>query len=426
MAVLGAIPLLGFIGGYAGLVFLGWFGLLLVATVREAYLLPPPGAFSLTRTLPRPLSLGRRQEVGLALAARGGAGLLVEAADHVPHRLRPSAGVVLATTDDNGRAALSYHVHPDTRGAYRLGPVDVRVRRSRGLWTRQVRVESFDEVAVYPDIIAVRQYEAGLRRALQPLTGARRTRVAGSSTSLASLREYLPGDDVRRISWKVSARRDQPITADYEAERGQQVLIALDTGRLMTAPGERLTKLDHAVNAALLLAWVAQSHGDRVGLVTFSDRVRDFIPPRPGRAQLGTFNEVLYSVRAEYTEPDFGEVFTQISRRVSRRSLVVVLTDVLERAAAGDLVSHAVRLGRRHRVLVVAMTDPALLHARSLPIGRAERAYEWAAAEELLAARRETFESLGRGGVLALEATAGRLSPALVEKYLQTRDRALL
>jgi uncharacterized protein (DUF58 family) len=279
---------------------------------------------------------------------------------------------------------------------------------------------------VYPDVHAVRRYQLTLRRGVRILPGQRRARPPGTATSFAGLRDYQAGDDVRRINWKATARRDQPVTIEVEAERGQQAIIALDCGRLMTAPAGVLTKLDHAVNAALLLAWVAQSQGDRVGMMTFSDGVRRFAPPQRGPAQISRLNRMLYEIQPEYTEPDFAEAFTYLAHRVSRRSLVVVLTDVLDPEASRDLVAHALRLGTRHLVLVVAMADPEVLAARDAPITTAGRAYEWAAAEELLAARRQSFEVLHRGGVLGLDVTAGTLSPSLVERYLELKERALL
>jgi uncharacterized protein (DUF58 family) len=275
-------------------------------------------------------------------------------------------------------------------------------------------------------VLAIKRYQLTLRRGMPLMQGLRRARPPGATSAFAGLREYLPGDEVRRISWKASARRDSPVVMEVEAERGQQAIIAIDCGRLMTAPAGLLTKLDHAVNAALLLAWVAQSQWDRVGMVTFADQVRQFVTPQRGAAQVSHLNRVLYNVKAEYTEPDFGEAFAQLAYRVSRRSLVIVLTDVLDPEASRDLVAHAIRLSRRHLVMVVAMADPEVLQARDAPIDRAARSYEWAAAEELLSARRESFEALRKGGVLGLDVEAGRLSPALVERYLDLKERALL
>jgi uncharacterized protein (DUF58 family) len=256
--------------------------------------------------------------------------------------------------------------------------------------------------------------------------GQRRSRPPGAATAFAGLRDYIPGDDPRRINWKATARRDQPVTVELEAERGQQVMILLDCGRLMTARAGALSKLDHAVNAALLLGWLAQQQGDRVGLVTFTDQVDSFLAPQRGPTQVNRLSEALYGVRAQFVEPDFGEAFALLARRVGRRSLVVVLTDVLDPGASRELVAQALWLSRRHLVLVVAMEDPALVAARDAPIDRSTRAYEWAAAEELLASRRQSFELLRRGGVLGLDVPAGTLSPALVERYLELKERALL
>jgi len=204
------------------------------------------------------------------------------------------------------------------------------------------------------------------------------------------------------------------------------VMIALDCGRLMTAPAGNLDKLDHAINAALMLAWVAQAYGDRVGLMTFDDRVTAFVKPDRGSAQLRRLTETLYNVNAEYIEPDFGHAMTHLALRINRRSMIVLLTDVQDPEASKELMAHCLRLAGRHLVLVVAMSDPAVVSARDAPITTSARAYEWAAAEQFVASRHESFELLRRGGVLGLDVVAGSLSPALVERYLELKERALL
>lgn len=407
-------------------ILVAYYAVLIGIALADARGLPRPGGFMASRVLPEPFSLGEQQAVQVLIAHADAAGLQAEVADHVPPELRPDRRVVNGAFDRDGLLTVEYHVQPPTRGAYTFGPVDLRCWRPRGWLIRQVRIKADEKAAVYPNVLAIKRYELMLRRGLRIMLGLRRARPPGATTAFAGLRDYLPGDDIRRISWKATARRDSPVTTEVEAERGQQAIIALDCGRLMTAPAGLLTKLDHAVNAALLLAWVAQSQGDRVGMLTFNDVVRRFVSPQRGPAQVTHLNRVLYDVKPEYTDPDFGEAFSQLAFRVSRRSLVVVLTDVLDPEASRDLVAHAMRLSRRHLVLVVAMSDPEVLAARDAPIEHSPRAYEWAAAEELLSARRASFEQLRQGGVLGLDVEAGRLSPALVERYLELKERALL
>jgi uncharacterized protein (DUF58 family) len=399
---------------------------LLWLAASDAARLPPASGFAASRVLPEPFSLGELQAVQLLVAHARAAGLPAEVADHVPAELRPDQRVIVGRFDQEGLLTVEYQVEPPHRGRYQFGQVDVRCWRPGGWLVRQVRIKADEPAAVYPDVLAIRRYDLTLRRGMRIMIGLRRARPPGATTAFAGLREYLAGDDVRRISWKATARRDSPVTMEVEAERGQQAIIAIDCGRLMTAPAGLLTKLDHSINAALLLAWVAQNHGDRVGVMTFTDAVRRFLPPQRGPAQVSVINKLLYDIKAEYSEPDFAEAFSYLALRVSRRSLIVVLTDVLDPEASRDLVGHAIRLSRRHLVMVVAMSDPEVLAARNLPIADVGRAYEWAAAEELLSARRASFEQLRKGGVLGLDVEAGRLSPSLVERYLELKERALL
>jgi uncharacterized protein (DUF58 family) len=394
--------------------------------IAEAGRLPNKTGFMASRVLPQPFSLGEVQSVQLLVAHAAAAGLPAQLADHVPADLRPDRRLLAGVFDREGLLQLEYTVEPPHRGAYRFGPVDLRCWRPGGWLIRQVRIRADEAAAVYPDVLAIKRYELMLRRGMRIMAGLRRARPPGATTAFAGLRDYLPGDEVRRINWKATARRDSPVVMEVEAERGQQAIIAIDCGRLMTAPAGLLSKLDHAVNAALLLAWVAQSQGDKVGMLTFSDSVRRFVAPQRGPAQVSQLNRVLYDVKPEYTEPDFAEAFSHLALRVSRRSLVIVLTDVLDPEASRDLVAHAIRLRQRHLVMVVAMSDPEVLAARNAPIERVSRAYEWAAAEELISARRASFEQLRQGGVLGLDVEAGRLSPSLVERYLELKERALL
>jgi uncharacterized protein (DUF58 family) len=399
---------------------------LAVVLVRDALRLPPAGAFTATRQVPEPLSLGEVQEVLVGVACRAAAGLRASVADHAPAALVPGAREVEGSFDEEGTLIVSYPLRPRRRGAYEFPALDVRIWRAGGWWLRQFQLPVTTETAVYPDVMSIRRWQLTLRRGVRALPGQRRARPPGAATDPAGLRDYLPGDDVRRINWKATARRDSPVMTELEADRGQQLMIALDCGRLMTAPAGHLTKHDHAVNAALLLAWVAQTQGDRVGLMTFADRVGMLVAPRRGLRQVNRLNEVLYRVRAEYAEPEYGEAFAYLARQVRGRSLVVVLTDVLDAEASSDLVAHALRLGVRYRVLVVAMADPELMAALRRPVAATRQAYEWAAAEELMGARRRAFETLQRGGVQCLDVEAGRLSPALVERYLELKERGLV
>jgi len=401
------------------------FGLAAIV-IRDIALLPGRRGYVVRRAMPEPFSLGEHEDVRVLITNRAAAGLSARVSDHAPDALRPRPREVAGIFDREGNVALKYTTSSPRRGAYHFGQVDLQVWRRGGWWRRQVRLDQAHDVAVFPNVVAIKRVQLSLRRGLRTMVGQRRARPPGASTSFAGLRDYVRGDDVRRISWTATARRDRPVMTEVEAERGQQVMIAIDCGRLMTAPAGELDKLDHAINAALMLAWVAQAHGDRVGLMTFDDRVTHFLKPERGSVQLHLITEALYALRPSYIEPDFGHALTHLALRVGRRSMVVILTDVQDPNASRELVAHCLRLSAPHLVLVVAMSDPEVISARDAPITSSARAYQWAAAEEFVASRRQSFELLRRGGVLGLDVVAGNLSPALVERYLELKERALL
>jgi uncharacterized protein (DUF58 family) len=422
-AVLIALAVVSPVIGFVAAVYNA--GLVIIAA-RDLALLPGRSGYVVRRTMPEPFSLGELEDVSVVVENPLAAGLAARIADHAPAELRPHPRELESRFDRAGLLNVTYRTSSPRRGAFKFGPVDLQVWRQDGWWRRQVRMQFSDEVAVFPNVVAIKRVQLTLRRGLRAMVGMRRARPPGASTAFAGLRDYVRGDDMRRVSWTATARRDRPVVVEVEAERGQQVMIALDCGRLMTAPAGDLDKLDHAVNAALMLAWVAQAYGDRVGLMTFDDRVTGFIKPERGTTQIRRLTEALYAIRASYVEPDFGHAMTHLALRVGRRSMIVILTDVQDPEASKELVAHCLRLAGKHLVLVVAMSDPAVLSARDAPITASSRAYEWAAAEEFVASRRASFELLRRGGVLGLDVVAGSLSPALVERYLELKERALL
>ena len=426
IAIGAALIVLSIISPVIGVLAVAYNAGLVLIIARDLALLPARSSYRVHRRVPEPFSLGELEEVTVVVENAAAAGLRARVADHAPAALKPHPRELEGRFDDHGRLSVSYLTSSPRRGAFSFGPVDLQVFRDDGWWRRQVRLPRPDEVAVFPNVVAIKRVQLSLRRGLRAMAGLRRARPPGASTAFAGLRDYVRGDDVRRVSWTATARRDRPVVVEVEAERGQQVMIALDCGRLMTAPAGELDKLDHAVNAALMLAWVANAYGDRVGLMTFDDRVTGFIKPERGSSQIRRLTEALYAIKSDYVEPDFGHAFTHLALRLGRRSMVVVLTDVQDPEASKELVAHCLRLAARHLVLVVAMSDPAVLRARDAPVTTSSRAYEWAAAEEFVASRRESFELLRRGGVLGLDVVAGGLSPALVERYLELKERALL
>ncbi len=318
-------------------------------------------------------------------------------------------------------------VVPVRRGREGVGGVFVDSTGPLGLGRRRLRLELPWEVVVYPSLAAVR-LRASVAEALRRRdVGTKPVRQLGEGRSFESLREWVPGDDLRHIDWKATARRRKVITRQYEAERRQQVLLVLDTGRLMTAEvAAGVARLDYAVQAALELAYAAAQYDDNVGIMTFADGVQHFVAPERGRTGIRRVLDVLAVVQPKLVEPDYPGAFRYLAVRNRKRALTVLFTDVIDRFASDALVANVATLRPRHLPLAVTLRNPELDAAAALRPDTTRDAFRKAAAEELLHAREEALGHMRRAGVLVIDVTPQRAAQAVVAKYLELKRRGTL
>ena len=282
---------------------------------------------------------------------------------------------------------LEYVTRPRHRGSFRFGDVALRVRGPLDLVEKQGRVATAAPANVYPDLQEIRRYEVSLRRGLAYDAGQRRARIPGAGSLFERLREYQPDDDPRSISWTATARRGRPMSVEYETERQQRVLILLDAGRMMSSTLGGLTKLDHAVNTALMLSYVAIAKGDEVGLLGFADAVRAYEPPRRGRRQFLRVTEELRRLEVTTTEPNYRAAFEFLRGRSGRRSLVVLFTDLVDEEASRALVAAVTRLAGNNLVLCCLLADPQLAEVASRVPTTTTQLFERVVAEDVRDAR---------------------------------------
>jgi uncharacterized protein (DUF58 family) len=312
------------------------------------------------------------------------------------------------------------------RGLRVFGRTVVRAEGPWGLGWRQSALGAPSPVRVDPDLSAVRSFEALARRGQLAEMGVRSLRRPGEGTEFERVRDAVPDDPLRTVNWRATARTGRLMTTELIPERAQPVIICLDHGRLMGVGAGELTKLDHAINAALLLVHVALRTGDRAGLLAFDDRVTVALAPRPGRSQLRSVLDAIQPLQAGLIEADYDEAFAYLARWQRRRALLAIFTDVLDADQGAALLRQCARLRRRHLPLVITVRDPALDDAARARPESAEDAYARAVAGGLLADREASLQVLRRSGVDTLDADARTLSPRLVNRYLELKRRARL
>ncbi|MES2459728.1 MAG: DUF58 domain-containing protein [Armatimonadota bacterium] len=432
LVALGVLPLL-LSGFFAPLALLGaLWNLVLVSLVVVDYLLcaTPEKALSAERITDKALSVATSNSV------------LLKFRNETRQRLRgiirdePPAEFALASGGESRQQpfllkpfevrSVEYSLTPPSRGNFDFGDVYARIIGPLGLVVRQGKIPAAAPVAVLPNLQAVVDYDLLMRRASKMRQGARRTRIRGGGREFASLREYTPDDELRVVDWKATARRGKLIARTFEAERSQDILLLIDLGRLMRQEIAHTQKLDHVVNAALMLAHVVSQADDRVGLLTFADEARAWLPPRKGRAQTNDILQALYSARGEIVESDYRAAFRFLSARWRKRSLAVIFTDLSDPESSAMLLAEIAQLARAHLVVCVLVSDPLVgAKARQSPQAAAQ-VYEKAVAEEVLSDRRDALALLQKRGVLVVDAEPSELSAELVARYLMVKNRALL
>jgi uncharacterized protein (DUF58 family) len=274
----------------------------------------------------------------------------------------------------------------------------------------------------------VRVYELLARQSRENLL-VRAIRLRGGENEFERLREYGRDDDFRHIDWKATARYGGLIVREYQQERNQTVVCALDCGRLMTAETGGLAQLDHALNAVLMTAHVAARAGDQVGLLAFDAKVRAFLPPTGGRRAVQRVLQATYDVHARLVETDFGEASGHLLRRLRKRALVVLFTQVIDDVSARSLLGMVRSLPPRHLPLCVFLRDGDLDRlAEPQADARATTTdlYVAAAAAEAISWRERLLRDLKAAGALVLHIPAREVVPAVVNRYLRVKAQHLL
>jgi uncharacterized protein (DUF58 family) len=408
-----------------------WVGVVYVAIVLALFaadwrLAGSIQRFEVTRHHEARLSLGADNPITLTVHNRSGRPATIWVRDEPPDAFQIETRILNGIVPPHGDWQDLYRVRPLRRGDYHFGDLNLRWLAPLSLLVRQARIPAAGPVKVYPNLLDVRRYDLLLRRNRLQEMGLRHTRMFGEGTEFERLREYLPDDEFRRIEWKATARRHRPVTIEYQTERSQTIFAAVDVGRMMQSPVAQMAKLDHVVNAVLLLGYVATGKGDKVGLMTFADQVDMFLSARQGRGQFYRMLEVLYRVEAQPVEPDYRRALNYLALKQRRRALVVIFTDLSGGVSMQALVGNVALLARRSLPLVVTISDPDIHAAAQQQPRDSFTVYRRAAAARLLDERQVALDNLRRQGVLTLDVPANQLSMAVINRYLELKGKMLL
>lgn len=391
----------------------------------DALLARRRSALALTVRAPDHLFIGDPDPAQITLTtAPRGAPRTVAVRIEASERLEPPPTLELAF-DATGVAHAELPLRPRSRGEATLTTAWLCWQGPFGLIERIAHQPLDRALLIVPDVRAVKAAAVALARR-SPWAGRKVERFQGDGSEFETLREFVPGFDPRTIDWKASARHLKLLARELRAERNHPLVIAFDTGQRMREPIDGVSRLDRAINAALLLGYVALKAEDRVALFAFDAGVRAFTPFFAGAAQFDRLRRAAAELETATVEANYTLGLTELTRRLARRSLVVVFTDFADAIGAELLVENLGRLARRHVVLLVAVRDAELDRIAGAEPADVQRLHQAVAAAELIRDRARVLEQVRRLGVLVLDAPAESVRVALIDRYLEVQRRELV
>jgi len=403
-----------------------WDLLILVAWLLDLSKLPSPAKLKVRRSWLSPSALSVESRVLLTLVNTSKSTLHAKLLDDVPLQLRFEPAQVEITVQPHSQVEAQYSILPTARGKADLGDVYIRYQSGMRIAERWAKVPLAQTVTTYPNLEEAKRHSVYLVRSRQIELEKRYTQFRGAGRAFESLREYREGDEFRDICWTASGRRGKLVTRLYEIERSQTIWILLDSGRLMRTRVAGLSKLDYAVNAALTLTQVALYSGDRVGLLAYGRGIRQRVPAARGGAHLMRMMGQLALIHEDQWEGNHLQAASRLLSDQKRRSLVVWITDLAETAMTPEVIEAASQLMPRHLVLFVVIGQPDLNMLAAQRPEDVEEMYQTAAAQEVVHRRELLLARLRERGALAMETSSGKLSTAVVNSYLEIKQRSQL
>ena len=399
---------------------------LLLLLLVEAFLLYHERGIMARRTMTERFSNGDDNEVNIRVESIYSFPVRLEIIDEIPPIFQRRDLLFRLRLGMGEGKNVKYSLRPTERGVYSFGHVRVFVTSPIGLLLRRFTLGQPVEVKVYPSYLMLNQYELlAMSNNLTEL-GIKKIRRVGNNTEFEQIKDYVAGDDFRRINWRATARTARLMVNVYQDERSLQIYNIIDKGRVMQQAFRGMTYLDYAINASLVLSYVAIRKEDKAGIITFGDQLEDFVQASRRTGHMQKILETLYRQQTRFAESDYSSLVMGVSQHISKRSLLVLYTNFANKTSMERQLPYLVQLNRLHRLLVVFFEDDEIKAYIKTRPNSDEEYYRHVIAEKYAHEQRLIVSKLKRHGILSLLTTPENLSVDVINKYLELKTRQMI
>lgn len=401
--------------------------LMLLASLADAiWLFSLPNGLIGSRSLPDKFSNGDPNPIRIQIQNRYRFPINLEIIDELPPQFQKRDFLLTVKLAAYDTKQLIYELTPLQRGIYVFGYLHIFVCSPLGLIKRRYSFDEGNSVKVYPSFIQMRKFDflASEKKLLSQ--GVKRIRRLGHSVEFDRIKDYVPGDDVRAVNWKATAKRAEMMVNQFQEEKSQPIYLLIDTGRVMKMPFGGMTLLDYAINSSLAFANLALKKKDKVGLISFSNTIHEALPAGNSRSQLRSLSETLYPIETQFYDTDFGMLYGTVKRKVPQRSLLILFTNFEHMGGLKRQLPFMQGLARKHLLVVVIFRNTEMNEMLATPAENLEGIYRKTVAQKFDLEKRQMLLELGKRGIQAILTFPEELTVNAINKYLEIKARGML
>lgn len=379
-----------------------------------------------TRFLPEKLSNGDENEIELRIENRFRFPIRINIVDEIPFQFQKRDFELKTKFNAAGVQNISYSLRPVVRGAYKFGHLHLYVKSFLGLVERRFSFDHDAEVPVYPSFIEMRKFEfIAISNRLTDY-GIKKMRRIGDSSEFEHIREYVNGDDYRKINWKATARKGYLMVNNFQDERSQHIYCIIDKGRVMQMPFNGMTLLDYAINTSLVMSNIALLRQDQAGLLTFSNQPDTFLKADRRGQQMYGIIENLYRQTTDFKESDYERLYIFIREEIRQRSLLLFFTNFDSVSTLQRNLKYFRRIASRHLLVVIFFENTELFKYENAIAENVEEIYVKTIAQKFILEKRQIIKELQSVGIHAVLSSPEDLSVGTINKYLELKSRGLI
>lgn len=378
---------------------------------------------SVTRKVDNRLNLGDENEVKLFIKNTTSQPIhftLIEAYPvEIQERSASYSGVLLA---DNERE-YSYKFTPKRRGEYKFGSVFILIRSIFFLASRRIILDLTETVHVYPSVLQLKKYELLVFQQQKVSSGIKKIRRLGNNSEFEQIRNYVQGDELKKINWKATSRRNELMINQYQEEKSQSVYCIIDKSRSMQMEFDDLSMLDYAINSSLVFTNIALKKGDKAGLITYSDKIGTLLPAERSGGQMRRIQNALYNQKSHFKEGNYELLFQTIRRKVRTRSLLLLYTNFETEFAMRRAMPYLRKLNQKHILVVVFFQNSELQELAFQDSKTIHDVYQSTVAEKLISIKSKIARELKQNGIQTVLTFPEDLSINTINKYLELKAK---